>query len=110
MDSDSDVGESVKQTESCSNFLSNGIKRQLSNSSDADGCHRKTRWPKLRRRPTGQVQIRLHSLTKHRYEEDGTSDDDSYDDRLLDLQGNLPNFVLVIFFSKKLFILFEGAK
>ena len=83
MDSDSDVGESVlvKQTESCSNFLSNGIKRQMSNSSDssdADRCQRKTRRPKLRRRPTRQVQVRLPSR-KHRYEEDTSDDDGLFD-------------------------------
>ena len=79
MDSDSDVGGSINQTEPCSSFLSNGIKRQMSNSSDtsdADGCQSKTRRPKLRRRPTRQ--IRLPSC-KHRYEED-TSDDDGFFD------------------------------
>lgn len=92
MDLDSNVGKSVKQTESCSYFLSNGIKGQLSKSSDtsdADGCQRKTRQPKLRRRPTGQVQVRLPSCTKHRYEEDGNLDDDSGDDRLLDLNKTI---------------------
>lgn len=47
MDSDRDVGGSVKQTESCSN----GFKRQILNSSDtsdADGYQRETRRPKLR--------------------------------------------------------------
>ena len=70
MDSDSDVGELIEHQESCSN----GIKRQISNSSDtsdADGCQRKTRRPKLRRRPTRQVRL---PSCKHRYEED-TSDD-----------------------------------
>ena len=51
--------------------------------SDADGCQKKTRRPKLRRRPTRQAQVRL-PLRKHRYEEDGTSDDDSCDERLCD--------------------------
>lgn len=71
MDSDSDVGESVAHQESCSNE----IKRQISNSSDtsdADGCQRKTRRPKVRRRPTRYVRLPSY---KHRYEED-TSDDD----------------------------------
>lgn len=71
MDLDSDVGESIAHQESCNN----GIKRQISNSSDtsdADGCQRKTRRPKVRRRPIRQVRLPSY---KHHYEED-TSDDD----------------------------------
>ena len=75
MDSDSDVGELIEHQESCSN----GIKRQISNSSDtsdADGCQRKTRRPKLRRRPTRQVRL---PSCKHRYEEDTSDDDGLFD-------------------------------
>jgi len=70
MDSDSDVDDSIEHQES----YSNGIKRQISNSSDtsnADGCQRKTRGPKLWQ---GSTQVCLLSC-KHCYEED-TSDDD----------------------------------
>ena len=79
MDSDSNIGGSVKQTESCSNFLSNGIKRQMSNSSDtsdADECQRKPRRPKLRQRPTWQVSL---PSCKHHYEEDTLDDDRLFD-------------------------------
>ena len=75
MDSDSDVGELIEHQESCSN----GIKRQISNSSDtsdADGCQRKTRRPKLRRRPTRQVRL---PSCKHHYEEDTSDDDGLFD-------------------------------
>ena len=75
MDSDSDVGELIELQESCSN----GIKWQISNSSDtsdADGCQRKTRRPKLRRRPTRKVRL---PSCKHHYEEDTSDDDGLFD-------------------------------
>ena len=82
MDSDGseDLFDISKQTE----FECCSIKRQISNSSDASDddcskrCQRKTRRPKVRRRPTRSRQVILPSR-KHHSKEESSEDDNPVD-------------------------------
>ena len=80
LDGSEDLFDISKQTE----FECCSIKRQISNSSDASDddcskrCQRKTRWPKVRRRPTRSRQAIL-PLRKHRSEEESLDDDNPVD-------------------------------
>ena len=80
LDSSEDLFDISKQTE----FECCSIKRQISNSSDASDddcskrCQRKTRQPKVKRRPTRSRQVILPSR-KHRSEEESSDDDNPVD-------------------------------